>query len=199
MILTSPVGLHQGFSRSLLILEDGFQLLHAVHAVETFLANLRRRKANFHIAFFEEHAQWSIPGRASSENRNKYDLFRAVVIRHLQANLPKSQPSIRIAQFASYQDPEFMEYMNESGLYFLMCHDGSSTEVKLAALPDDMVEKTAKVSKQERTKKPLKTSAATERQRRQAFRKMIFWFVMRGINVALTNSVAWHDTKVSLS
>lgn len=31
----------------------GFQLLHAVYAVECFLANLRKRKCNFHLVFFE--------------------------------------------------------------------------------------------------------------------------------------------------
>lgn len=32
---------------------DGFQLLHAVYVVECFLANLRKRKCNFHLVFFE--------------------------------------------------------------------------------------------------------------------------------------------------
>lgn len=32
---------------------DGFQLLHAVYAVECFLANLKKRKCNFHLIFFE--------------------------------------------------------------------------------------------------------------------------------------------------
>lgn len=36
-----------------LSLADGFQLLHAVYAVECFLANLKKRKCNFHLVFFE--------------------------------------------------------------------------------------------------------------------------------------------------
>lgn len=32
---------------------DGFQLLHAVYVVECFLANLKKRKCNFHLVFLE--------------------------------------------------------------------------------------------------------------------------------------------------
>jgi hypothetical protein len=37
----------------LLIISDGFQLLHAVYVVERFLENLVKRHCQFHIAFFE--------------------------------------------------------------------------------------------------------------------------------------------------
>lgn len=36
-----------------LTIPDGFQLLHAIYAVERFLENLVKRHCNFHIAFFE--------------------------------------------------------------------------------------------------------------------------------------------------
>ena len=33
----------------------GFQLLHAVYAVEYFLQGLIQRKCNFHVVFFDNH------------------------------------------------------------------------------------------------------------------------------------------------
>jgi hypothetical protein len=37
----------------MLIIIDGFQLLHSVYVVERFLENLTKRHCQFHIAFFE--------------------------------------------------------------------------------------------------------------------------------------------------
>lgn len=96
-------------------------------------------------------------------------------------------------RFRSYQDPAFVEYVDKSGLYFVMCHDGASATMRLPDLPDDAPGKKASGD----VAKMPQTVTKSEKQRRQVFRKMIFWFISRGINVALTNSVEWHDTKVS--
>ena len=34
---------------------EGFQLLHAVHSVEKFLSELKRRDCNFDVLFFKDH------------------------------------------------------------------------------------------------------------------------------------------------
>ena len=148
----------------------GFQLLHAVWAVERFLKGLVQRKCNFHIVFFQAHYNLCIPPDSPDAIHPKYLLAREAIIRHLQAHLPKSYPSIEIHTFTHLQSSKFAEYLLDSGVYFIMCHDG--------ALP------------------LLVRPQRDEKVRRAKFRGMIHWLVARGYNVALINGLEWMDTKV---
>lgn len=126
----------------------------------------------------------------SPKNDFKYQLLRAVAIRHLSENLPKTRPSVIIGEYDSYRDPEFVKYMNKIGLYFVMCHDGASSTLKLAALPDA-------VADVDDSPPPAGQLNGSEGNLKLAYRSMIFYFVQQGFNIALTNSVEWQDTKVS--
>ncbi|KAM7186722.1 hypothetical protein V8F33_011645 [Rhypophila sp. PSN 637] len=63
--------------------DPGFQLLHAVHAVESVLAKLQDRGCNFHIFWFDDDENFSAPSSDSSkEVASKYHLARSVLIKH---------------------------------------------------------------------------------------------------------------------
>lgn len=116
------------FSDSRLDFEHGFQLLHAVYNVESFLQHLVDRKCHFHITFLDDHKDLCVPVGTPKARRYKYHLARAVIIRHLTIHLRNSHPSIEIHQFASTLAPEFRRYLADSGVYFVMCHDGAGED-----------------------------------------------------------------------
>ena len=165
---------------------DGFQLLHAVYAVEYFLNGLVQRKCNFDLVFFEKHEKLCIPRGTASSNATKYLLARAAIIRHLSVHLQKPQTSIEIHEFQSYNDPKFQQYLTASGVYFVMCHDGANP---VPASQDPLI-----LTKSEAEKIQVDHGEAT---RKIAFRIMICWFINQGYNVALINGLEWADTKVS--
>jgi hypothetical protein len=103
---------------------DGYQLLHAVYCVEQFLTNLKRRKCNFHLVFFDSHGALCVPANCPYRIRSRYFLARYAVIRHLQQNL-SPESGILVKTFASPFEPDFAEYIHDAGVYFAMCHDGS--------------------------------------------------------------------------
>ena len=47
----------------------GFQLLHAVYEVEAFLQNLRQRRCNFHLVFFNSNERLCIPPNTSAKKK----------------------------------------------------------------------------------------------------------------------------------
>lgn len=102
---------------------NGFQLLHAVYLVENYLHNLERRKCNFHIAFFDTHKKLCIPNKVAQNDAAKYLLARTAIFRHLQAHMQNSTERLRT--FDSIDCDEFKQYLNETGMYFVMCHDGA--------------------------------------------------------------------------
>ncbi|KAI9783682.1 MAG: hypothetical protein M1839_003530 [Geoglossum umbratile] len=150
--------------------EDGFQLLHAAYEVERFLESLVRRLCNFHIAFFDANEHLCVP-LPDSPHQNFYLLARAIILRHLKSNLPETHPNIEIHHFSSIYDPTFSEYLESSGVYFVMCHDGATQTQSETEAPDN---KSTKV----------------------AFRKMIRRFILPGFSVALINGLEVRDTKV---
>ncbi|KAL9102665.1 MAG: hypothetical protein Q9163_002219 [Psora crenata] len=165
--------------------DGGFQLLHAVYAVEKFIQNLLQRKCNFHIAFFDSHRDLCVPEWVSTLNRPKYLLTRAVIYEHFKANLPQSQASIKLHSFRSVVDPAFMEYLKSTGVYFVMCHDGAGAATSLPpAMDDDMNAHPARQLKEEKSTSKLR------------FRSMICFLLDEGYNVALVNELDWQDTKV---
>ncbi|MCJ1475667.1 hypothetical protein MMC13_004330 [Lambiella insularis] len=156
--------------------EDGFQLLHAVYAVEHFLEALVRRMCNFHIVFFSDHEDLCIPPQIFPR-KNLYMLARSVIIRHLKSHLPESHPEIKVLNFSSVHEALFQEFLESSGVYFIMCHDGAHAHVK------------SKVNNSA-------SSTCNGDWQRLAFRRMIGRFISLGFNVALINGLEIRDTKV---
>jgi hypothetical protein len=157
----------QCFENSLLDFEDGFQMLHAVYLVEEYLAQLQRRNCRFHVAFFEAHRQLCIPQNVKSINRSKYLLTRAAIIRHLQSNLQSDD--VQVHCFADLYDQAFDDYLRNSAVYFLMCHDGARSHTT-----------------QDRDVSDPRTQ----------LRSIIVHFILSGYNVALINGSEFVDTKI---
>ncbi|KAF1981705.1 P-loop containing nucleoside triphosphate hydrolase protein [Aulographum hederae CBS 113979] len=191
------------FSDPRLDFQNGLQLLHAAYNVEAFLNGLLRRKCNFDIVFFEEHEPLCVPPFAVAD-KAKYLLARAAVIRHLQVNLTAAHPEIRVQVFKNVEAPDFVQYRDAAGLYFMMCHDGAI----LPSLKPALIEQGA------RTRASSVDGEATvdgdseddedfpddfvahAEDAKGALRNMICLFVFQGYNVALINGLEWMDTKV---
>ena len=155
--------------------------------MEYFIQGLVQRKCNLHIVFFTEHENLCVPRNTSTPNKPKYFLARAAIIRHLQANLGKAHPSIEIHVFASAHSQDFLDFLEVSGVYFVMSHDGAnlvptSEDSAIQALSDEAKDD---VEKQELS-------------RRRSFRTMICSLITQGYNVALINGLEWQDTKVCI-
>lgn len=163
------------FSDPKLDYENGFQMLHASYLVENFLRHLKERKCNFHIAFFDDHADLVTPPWYPTADASKYRLTRAAIVRHLVINLAIAFPEIQISSFPSMHDKAFTSYLHKSGMYFIMAHD--------AAVPMHDVDRNAL------KKKTLQHYQTT-------LRRMIISFIKDGFNIALINGLEWRDTKV---
>lgn len=168
--------------------DPGFQLLHATYAVENFLKGLVARRCNFHIAFFDQNRELCVPHSVSADNREKYLLARAAIIRHLRANLKSSHPDIEIHVFPSVRSDEFAQYMKATDLYFIMCHDGASSGISRRGLIQGKNLDAFEDEDHETHEIELRVKTM--------FRLLIFWFMERGYNAALVNGLEWLDTKV---
>jgi len=109
--------------------------------------------------------------------RNLYLLARSVIIRHFSCHLSKSHPRIEIHNFVSIYDPAFENYLQSSGVYFVMCHDGARGPNRPGWEGSEM-------------------NAVTTQTQKVALRKMILRFIFTGFNVALVNGLEVRDTKV---
>jgi hypothetical protein len=165
------------FDDASLDFNPGLQLLHATYNVEHFLHNLASRKCNFHIAFFDCNRKLCIPSGSDEQDASKYLLAREAIIRHLQSNLAKSHPDIKVNVFDSYEGDDFLQYLEQTSLYFMMTHDGASP-----------IDRKGKHMGQE-----TQSTAAAER---LPLRRMLESFLSRGYNIALINGLEWMDTKV---
>ena len=163
----------------------GFQLLHAVYNVEHFLQNLRQRRCNFHIVFFEDHESLCVPPKTASHTTSKLLLARAAVKRHLEANVAElTLPSIELHTFRSTSDEAFARYLFTTGVYFVMCHDGAfNNSTQTLSTSDHRMNGSA-------PRDEFETS------RKARFRGMILLLLSWGYNIALINGLEWHDTKV---
>ncbi|KAL8826730.1 MAG: hypothetical protein Q9170_007294, partial [Blastenia crenularia] len=164
---------------------DGFQLLHAVYAVEHFLQGLLQRKCVFHIVFLHAHRNLCIPRATPSIKREKYLLARAVIIRHLSVLLPDLHSTIKVLNFESALDKAFQDYLVASGAYFIMTHDGANP---VPADKDPRIPDSQDLD--------LDVIEAVESQRKAIFRSTIFLFLDQGYNVALVDGLEFLDTKV---
>lgn len=106
----------------------GFQLLHAVHAVETFLHKLVERGCNFHVVWFDKYEHLCVPRGVRTEKAYKYRLARAVLIQHL------ANPSVQFAgssrcsfQFQSLDCESYRAYLARNAVLFIMCSHGEAT------------------------------------------------------------------------
>ncbi|ORY63865.1 uncharacterized protein BCR38DRAFT_433323 [Pseudomassariella vexata] len=114
--------------------QDGFQLLHAVYAVETFLSKLKERGCNFHVLWFDGHKSLTVPQGVLPQNEHKYYLTRAVLIEHLRSHQAgpdaASEDGVEDAAsqmsfcFPALDSEEFRAYTKQNALHFVMCLDG---------------------------------------------------------------------------
>ncbi|KAK8089884.1 hypothetical protein PG997_004845 [Apiospora hydei] len=107
--------------------KDGFQLLHAVYAVEIFLRRLRLRGCNFHLVFFRKYVEMSIPPGTSEENTNKYLLASQVLFHHLQHHSDDSDNEPQrtfVYEFSGPGAPAFREYVKENAVRCFLGLDG---------------------------------------------------------------------------
>ena len=112
-------------------------------------------------------------------------MARAAIQRHLMSNVAASQPLIKSKVFKSPRDPDFYAYLEATGIYFVMCHDGASE--KMMTSEENFIEDADWDS----------SIANVERFRKTQFRAMIFTLIHRGYNVALINGLDFIDTKVN--
>ncbi|KAK1460112.1 DEAD/DEAH box helicase [Colletotrichum melonis] len=115
----------------------GFQLLHAVHAIEVFLAKLKERGCNFHVLWFDSHRDLATPPDSPENQSYKYLLTRAVIIEHLRC--PETHPKMSFDDrginspmsfvFPSIMSPEFAEYTNQHRFHFIMMSQGRSSDL----------------------------------------------------------------------
>jgi ATP-dependent RNA helicase DDX60 len=103
---------------------DGFQLLHLIHAVESFLAKLRDRGCLFNILWFDKEADvcMSTEIRTDNSRASKYRLARAVLIQHFSC--PTSLGELSIARFSrvfpDIRSSSFREYLDNHPLHFFL-------------------------------------------------------------------------------
>ncbi|KAH7409767.1 DEAD/DEAH box helicase-like protein [Phaeosphaeria sp. MPI-PUGE-AT-0046c] len=169
------------FSDPKLDFGNGFQLLHAVYIVEKFLQDLLSRRCQFQVVCFDQNEDLCVPSNADRTNWPKYALARSVIFRHLARNL-RSDNRVVLKRFNSFMDDDFWQYLNQSGTYFVMCHDG--------AMPD--------------ATESSPTLRSDSKQDLQAYEKdqmnlraMILWFMGNRYDVALINELHCADSKVT--
>ena len=149
--------------------------------MENFLQNIVRRKGNFHVIFLDTNKRLCIPPQAAQHNRHKYLLARAVILRHLRANLPAASGPTQVLSFESIGSPDFRQYLKRNNPYFVICHDGAFDKLTASSTVESYT--------------PSKESM----DQRVRLRFAIQLFMGLGYNVGLINSVEWKDTKENLS
>ncbi|KAI1125731.1 hypothetical protein F5Y10DRAFT_246440 [Nemania abortiva] len=105
----------------------GLQLLHAIFAVESFLRGLQSRGCNFQVVFFDNQRELCVPSTAPASMGYKYQMTRAILIRHLQrtANDAGEDNTTKLVfSFPSIDSHDFHQYLARYPASFLLCHDG---------------------------------------------------------------------------
>ncbi|KAM0200221.1 hypothetical protein ACHAPI_002645 [Fusarium lateritium] len=110
--------------------DGGFQLLHAVHAVEKFLSELKRRDCNYDIIFFRDLQGVCVPKNViSSTKAVKYHLTRRILIQHLS----RSKLDFEVLELDSFESEECKNYMSSHAVHFILCDDGTASSPEQAA------------------------------------------------------------------
>ncbi|CAZ81942.1 unnamed protein product [Tuber melanosporum] len=103
--------------------DTGFQLLHAVYVVESFLQQLSSRRCRFSVVFLDISRNACIPFSPTAEqNAWKYLFARSAIIEHMKHI---DHPQGLVSSFESLADPEFRRYLDSTRPYFVMYHDGA--------------------------------------------------------------------------
>ncbi|KAK7972419.1 DEAD/DEAH box helicase [Apiospora saccharicola] len=97
----------------------GFQVLHAVHAVEITLSRMKERGCIFHVLWFDSYRDLCVPPMVSDEVASKYLLTRAILIKHLSFE----QDPLSF-QFMSTKCDKFEVHRKANPLQFVMCSNG---------------------------------------------------------------------------
>ncbi|KAI1496635.1 hypothetical protein F5X99DRAFT_399678 [Biscogniauxia marginata] len=109
--------------------EGGFQLLHAIFAVENFLSHLKSRGCNFHVVFFDDHQELCIPAVIPERKRYKYRLARTIIIQHLQRYMNGDNNCDHLVScFPSCGCSAFGSWLAQNAILFLLCHDGHESD-----------------------------------------------------------------------
>ncbi|KIY45565.1 hypothetical protein FISHEDRAFT_76419 [Fistulina hepatica ATCC 64428] len=90
--------------------DPAFQLPHACHLLESFISNLKSRRAVFDIVFWEDNV-YSIASRI---------LAREILIKHVKTT------GVRALFFRDLSDPAWLEYRSVQRPMFVMMSDGGS-------------------------------------------------------------------------
>jgi hypothetical protein len=108
---------------------EGFQLLHAVHSVEKFLSELKRRDCNFDVLFFEDHENLCVAKEAVGSTRGtKHRLTRRILIQHFT----KSNLDFKVLEFKSFESDECRNYLSSNAVHFVLCDDGRDSSADQA-------------------------------------------------------------------
>ncbi|KAI3574038.1 hypothetical protein IWW34DRAFT_823643 [Fusarium oxysporum f. sp. albedinis] len=101
--------------------DRGFQLLHAIQAVEKFLVNLKNGGCNFDIVFFRDFENvCASQDSAGSKHPYKFKLARRILIQHLT----RSIVDFKILEFDSFESQECRTYLANNAIHFILCDDG---------------------------------------------------------------------------
>ncbi|TLD21429.1 hypothetical protein PspLS_09123 [Pyricularia sp. CBS 133598] len=103
--------------------QEGFQLLHAIYAVEKFLNELDQRHCHFQVIWLESHERLCIPPQTPEEHHIKYLLTRRILIDHLNRGLDVSRLH-RSYVYDSLDDQSFIDHLKSSPILFFLCSDG---------------------------------------------------------------------------
>ncbi|KAI0490371.1 hypothetical protein F4859DRAFT_520193 [Xylaria cf. heliscus] len=125
--------LHHSVTTSAVDYDVGFQLLHAIFAVESFLKSLQVRGCNFHVVFFDNQAELCIPLTAPDSVRYKYQMTRTILIQHLRqsATTASGKDSAGLVFFFPSIDSQlFRQYLAQYPATFLLCHDGHAASLQ---------------------------------------------------------------------
>ncbi|KAI1287759.1 hypothetical protein F5Y03DRAFT_113782 [Xylaria venustula] len=105
----------------------GFQLLHAIFAVESFLKNLQARGCTFHVVFFDNQRETCTPSAARENVRYKYEMTRTILIQHLRRStceISEQENIGSVFSFPSVDSQQFQAHVAQHPAAFLLCHDG---------------------------------------------------------------------------
>ncbi|XP_044717417.1 putative dead deah box helicase protein [Hirsutella rhossiliensis] len=111
---------------------NGFQLLHAIHAVESFLARLEQRGCNFHILWFRDHEHLCVPeGVSGDAASNCLRLSRIILIKHLEhyaqySRKPAGDPLV--FEYDNVDSNAFQQYLAQNAVQFFLCLDGCALD-----------------------------------------------------------------------
>jgi len=182
------------------------------------LHGLKQRKCNFDIAFFDDHAELCIPSSAAHKDYSKYSLARQIIFLHLRAH--SNDVSLRVTNYTTLSSDDFQRYIEDSGMYFFMSHDGASpAQIDAPDVPDDAEDAVAgavhalgatdDVANDTRinnkavvddlesdTSDDFELKTISDTHKLVSFRKGLYWLMARKHSCALINGLKWKDTKV---